>query len=69
MRPNHVKDQREQKGLSKLELAFYSGVSLPTIERLERGDGHDPQLETAGKLAKALGVTIADLFPFEEVAS
>lgn len=44
-----------QKGLARL-----SGVSLRGIQKIEAGSM--PQARTAFKLAKALGVSIDDLF-------
>ena len=51
---------REQRGLSLRVLSRESGVGLATLVRLEAGQ-FDPRLSTLRKLAKTLGVTIADL--------
>lgn len=55
---------RRAKGWSRERLAGEAGLSLNTIERIER-QGRTPQVTTAVKIARALGVTIADLFPLE----
>lgn len=51
---------REQQGFSLRALKKASGVAVATLARLEAG-GHDPRLSTLLKIAKALGVTVADL--------
>lgn len=50
---------RRDQALTQQELAERSGVSLNTINRLERGYPARPP--TVRKLAEALGVTPADL--------
>jgi transcriptional regulator with XRE-family HTH domain len=50
---------RLQAALSQRELAQQSGVSHPTIARLERGTDAHPR--TVRRLAEALGVKPADL--------
>lgn len=51
---------REGKGVSLRALKKISGVSVATLARLEAGQG-DPQLSTLKKIAKALGVTVAEV--------
>lgn len=53
---------REERGLSQQGLADASGVNKATINQIERGR-RSPNLETLEKLAAALEVEIADLFP------
>ena len=55
-----VKALRTAKGLSQMALAEKAHVSREYINRLERGQ-HDPALTTLVKLAKALGVPVAEL--------
>jgi transcriptional regulator with XRE-family HTH domain len=50
---------RRSQALTQQELADRSGVSLTTINRLERGYTARPQ--TVRKLAEALGVTPSEL--------
>jgi predicted transcriptional regulator len=57
--PN-LKRVRESKFLTQQELAEKSGVSRPTIARLE-SPGDEARLSTVRKLAKALGVQPAAL--------
>ncbi|MFI1799024.1 helix-turn-helix domain-containing protein [Streptomyces sp. NPDC020379] len=47
---------RKRRGLSQRELATASGVSLSLIRKLEQGERNDTRLETARRLAVALGV-------------
>ena len=51
--------QRRRQALTQQELADRAGVSLVTINRLERGYTARPQ--TVRKLATALGVEPSDL--------
>ena len=55
-RPNIAKF-RLKKGWSQAQLARHAQTSQPYIARLEQGRV-DPQMSTAQKLAKALGVSI-----------
>ena len=59
-----LKTLREQRLMSKAELARVAGVSPLTIERIERGCACRP--ETLRKIILALGYTLSDkerLFP------
>jgi transcriptional regulator with XRE-family HTH domain len=58
---------RVAKGWSRERLAGEAGLSLATVERIEQG--RTPQVTTAVKIATALDVSIADLFPVAEAAS
>jgi transcriptional regulator with XRE-family HTH domain len=51
---------REKRGLSRCALARLAGVGLVSVNRVEDGKG-GPCLATAGKLAAALGVPLADM--------
>jgi transcriptional regulator with XRE-family HTH domain len=51
---------REGKGMTQDTLAKKAGVSRAYLSRLEMGR-HDPPLSRLRKLAKALGVPVADL--------
>ena len=51
---------RERKGVSLRALKQISGVAVATLARIEAG-GYDPRLSTLRRLAKALGVTVAEL--------
>ena len=49
-----LKKLRTEKGMSIVELAFRSGVSVDMIYRIERDD-RNPSPETISKLLKPLG--------------
>jgi|ERR1039457_3706740 DNA-binding XRE family transcriptional regulator len=55
---NSVKKLREQKMISKAELARLAGVSAVTIDRIERGE--DCRMETKRKLIIALGFSLSE---------
>src|SRR5215203_3781897 len=60
MRLERLRHIREQAGYSQQELADESGVSQHSISELELGRRR-PQGRTLRKLAKVLGVEVADL--------
>ena len=51
--------------MAREEVAFKAGVSMRTIERLERGEVV-PRRATLKVIADALGVDVADLVPAPE---
>lgn len=55
---NKVKLLREKKLMSKSELARKAGVSVVTIDRVERGEAC--RMETMRKIILALGYTLED---------
>ena len=55
---NSVRKLREQKMISKAELARIAGVSAVTVDRIERGE--DCRMETKRKLILALGFSLAE---------
>ena len=55
-----LRQLREQRGYSLRKLAEVSRVHFVSLARLEAGE-LDPRLSTVRKLAKALGVTVAEL--------
>lgn len=54
---------REERGLSRARLAGLAQLTSQAIYNLERGA--TPRLDTARKIADALGVSIEDVFPSE----
>lgn len=56
---------RNERGWSQQRLADESGVNKATINQTERGR-RSPNVETLAKLARALGVEVADFFPKAE---
>lgn len=55
-----IKEIRKQRLLSQAELAALVDTTPSTISRYETGD-RIPDLETAAKIAKALGCKVDDL--------
>ena len=55
-----VKAKRDGIGMSALELSRLSGISQPTIWRIENHQ-QEPLLSTAFALAKALGCKVEEL--------
>ncbi len=67
---NRINLFRQEKGLSRKELAELVSVNPQTIGYLERGD-YRPTVELALKLARAFGVSVETLFalhPFPSLA-
>jgi transcriptional regulator with XRE-family HTH domain len=57
-----VRELRERRMFSQQELAHRAGVSLFTIQRIERGEG-SVRPSTGRAVATALGVGVEDLLP------
>ena len=57
---NRLKQLRKSKGLNQTQLAEKIGVSLLTVFRWEKGE-RTPRIEEVKALAKALGVSEAEL--------
>ncbi len=62
---NHLEQLRAQRGLTQQDLADQAGVSRQTIISLERGR-YNPSIILAFKLARLFGVTVEDLFIYNE---
>lgn len=52
---------RGARGWSRPKLARESGVSVPTLERIERDPDYDPRISRVRRLATALDVSLDDL--------
>ena len=59
---DRIKALRAEKGMTQEDLAEASGVSRLTISKLETGKLTHARSKTMFAVAKALGVTIDDLF-------
>ena len=55
---NNVRKIREERLMSKMELAHLAGVAAATIERIEHGEAC--RIETMRKVIFALGFTLTD---------
>jgi len=58
----NIKKLRQEKGISQDRLSKLADLSLNTIVTIEAGNNPNPTIETLEKIAKALGVSVADLF-------
>lgn len=59
---NNLAERRTLHKWSQRELSNISNVAQPIISDIENGKIKSPTVETAMKLAKALGCTVEDLF-------
>ncbi len=62
---NHIEEIRNQKGIRQEDFAKLMGVSRQTISSLENGR-YNPSILLAYKIAKYFGMTIEEVFVFEE---
>lgn len=62
---NRIEEIRNQKGIRQEELAKRMGVSRQTISSLENGR-YNPSILLAYKIARFFGMTIEEVFIFEE---
>lgn len=62
---NRIREIREKRGLTQIDLGDAVGVSRQTIISLEKGS-YNPSLELAFKIAEVLDMTITDVFRMEE---
>ena len=62
---NKIEEIRKERGIRQEQLAKDMGVSRQTISSLETGR-YNPSITLAYKLAKYFGLTIEEVFIFEE---
>lgn len=62
---NRIEELRNEKGIRQEELARELGVSRQTISSLENGR-YNPSILLAYKVSVFFGLTIEDVFIFEE---
>ena len=62
---NRIEEIRSKKGIKQDELGKMLGVSRQTISSLENGR-YNPSIMLAYKLAKYFGLTIEEVFCFED---
>lgn len=62
---NRLKEFRSAHSINQTELGRLCGVSRQTISQIERGD-YSPSVTLALKIARVLGVTVEDIFIYEE---
>ena len=62
---NRIEEIRKEKGIRQEEFAKSMGVSRQTISSLENGR-YNPSILLAYKIANYFGMTIEEVFIFEE---
>ena len=62
---NRLKEHRARLGVNQQEMGALAGVSRQTISQIERGD-YSPSVTLALKLARICGVTVEDIFTYQE---
>ena len=62
---NHIEEIRKARGIRQEEFAKQLGVSRQTISSLETGR-YNPSIFLAWKIARYFGMTIEEVFIFEE---
>ena len=62
---NRIEEIRKEKGIRQEEFAKSMGVSRQTISSLENGR-YNPSIMLAYKIARYFGMTIEEVFIFEE---
>ena len=62
---NKIEEIRKERGILQEEFAKSMGVSRQTISSLENGR-YNPSILLAYKIAKFFGMTIEEVFVFEE---
>ncbi|MCI6854891.1 MAG: helix-turn-helix transcriptional regulator [Firmicutes bacterium] len=62
---NRIEEIRTERGIRQEELAKAMGVSRQTISSLENGR-YNPSIMLAHNIAKYFGMTIEEVFIFEE---
>ena len=58
----NIRKFRQKKGVSQDRLSKEADLALNTIVKIETGENPNPTVETLEKIAKALGVSVRDLF-------
>lgn len=62
---NRIEEIRKERGIRQDDFAKYMGVSRQTVSSLENGR-YNPSITLAYKIAKYFGMTIEEVFVFEE---
>jgi len=64
---NNLEIKVKESGMSKVEFAKKAKISLMSYYRYEKGE-RVPNIETAQRIAQALGVKVDDLYPVNDTA-
>jgi transcriptional regulator with XRE-family HTH domain len=60
-----IRAKRTALGLGQEQLARKADIALRVLSSIERGEVANPRVDTAGKIARALGCTVDDLLQEE----
>jgi transcriptional regulator with XRE-family HTH domain len=58
----NIRRIRQEKGISQDRLSKDADLALNTVVKIENDESTNPTVETLEKIAKALGVTVTELF-------
>ncbi|MDD5760741.1 MAG: helix-turn-helix transcriptional regulator [Candidatus Pacebacteria bacterium] len=58
----NIKKLRQSKGISQDRLSKLADLSLNSVVNIEAGNNPNPTIETLQKIARALGISVSDLF-------
>src|SRR5580765_103483 len=58
----YIRVEREKRGLSVRSVARSVGTDMSRLVRLERGEVKVPRVDTLAKIARTLGLPLADLY-------
>ena len=58
----NIRKLRIKKGISQDRLSKDADLALNTVVKLETGESPNPTVDTLEKIAKALGIQVAELF-------
>ncbi len=61
-----VKDIAQKQNLNRSQLQIKAGITMPLLNRYWNNQTTSVNLEALGKLARALGVSVRDLFADHE---
>jgi len=59
---DNIRKLRQKKGMSQDRLSKEANLTLNTIVKIKTGEYSNPTLETLEKIAKALVVSVSNLF-------
>ena len=62
----NIRSLRQKKGISQDRLSKEADLALNTIVKLETAQSANPTVETLGKIARALGVSVDELLKKEK---
>jgi len=58
----NIRRIRQEKGISQDRLSKDADLALNTVVKIENEENPNPTVDTLEKIAKALGVTVTELF-------